>query len=64
MVSSLSNNLHMRMDNSVETRCRESDGILVYLIDKYDMEHKISVAETGDKSHQLQWLFFQASGQG
>ncbi|RDX53268.1 hypothetical protein OH76DRAFT_1399152 [Lentinus brumalis] len=54
----------MRMDNSVETRCRESDGILVYLIDKYDMEHKISVAETGDKSHQLQWLFFQASGQG
>lgn len=31
--------------------------------DKYDTEHRISV--TGDeKYHELQWLYFQASGQG
>lgn len=37
---------------------------MIYLVDKYDPEHKISAAETNDKYHQLQWLFFQASGQG
>ncbi|KAI0720447.1 thioredoxin-like protein [Cerioporus squamosus] len=34
----------------------ESDAILIYLVDEYDKEHKISVAETNDKYHQLQWL--------
>ena len=43
---------------------RESDAILVYLVDKYDPEHKISAVSEEDKYHQLQWLFFQASGQG
>ena len=43
---------------------RESDAIFVYLVDKYDPEHKISAVTEGDKFHQLQWLFFQASGQG
>ncbi len=43
---------------------RESNAIMIYLVDKYDPEHKISAAETNDKYHQLQWLFFQASGQG
>ncbi|RPD62373.1 glutathione S-transferase C-terminal-like protein [Lentinus tigrinus ALCF2SS1-7] len=42
----------------------ESDAIMLYLVDKYDTEHKISAAETNGKYHQLQWLFFQASGQG
>ncbi|RDX53270.1 glutathione S-transferase C-terminal-like protein [Lentinus brumalis] len=42
----------------------ESNAIMIYLVDKYDPEHKISAAETNDKYHQLQWLFFQASGQG
>lgn len=41
----------------------ESNAIIQYLSDKYDTEHKISV--TGDdKYHELQWLYFQASGQG
>ena len=44
--------------------CRESDAILTYLVDKYDPEHKISASTEADKYHQLQWLFFQASGQG
>ena len=44
--------------------CRESDAILTYLVDKYDPAHKVSAASEGDKYHQLQWLFFQASGQG
>ena len=43
---------------------RESDAIMIYLVEKYDSEHKISVADPNDKYHQLQWLFFQASGQG
>ena len=43
---------------------RESDAILTYIVDKYDPEHKISAATEEDKYRQLQWLFFQASGQG
>ncbi|PCH40716.1 glutathione S-transferase C-terminal-like protein [Wolfiporia cocos MD-104 SS10] len=42
----------------------ESNAILVYLVDKYDTSHKISVEKYEDKIVQLQWLFFQASGQG
>ncbi|KIP10023.1 hypothetical protein PHLGIDRAFT_115839 [Phlebiopsis gigantea 11061_1 CR5-6] len=41
----------------------ESDAIIQYLVDKYDTAHRISA--TGDETyHQLQWLHFQASGQG
>ena len=43
---------------------RESAAIIAYLVDKYDLEHKISVSDANEKYHQLQWLFFQASGQG
>ncbi|KAI0081360.1 glutathione S-transferase C-terminal-like protein [Panus rudis PR-1116 ss-1] len=42
----------------------ESDAILLYLVDKYDTEKKFTVTEEGDKYHLIQWLFFQASGQG
>ncbi|KAI0685588.1 glutathione S-transferase C-terminal-like protein [Cytidiella melzeri] len=42
----------------------ESDAIIVYLVDNYDTEHKISVSDTKQKYEQLQWLFFQSSGQG
>ncbi|KIP03189.1 hypothetical protein PHLGIDRAFT_31921 [Phlebiopsis gigantea 11061_1 CR5-6] len=42
----------------------ESDAIILYLVDKYDPEHTISAAADADKYLQLQWLFFQASGQG
>ena len=43
---------------------RESDAILLYLAERYDPEHKLSVAEGDDKFTLIQWLFFQASGQG
>ena len=43
---------------------RESDAILLYLVERYDPEHKLSVAEGNDKFTLMQWLFFQASGQG
>ncbi len=43
---------------------RESDAILQYVASKYDKEHKLSVADEEDKYCLLQWLFFQASGQG
>jgi glutathione S-transferase len=42
----------------------ESVAIMVYLTDKYDPEHKISVSDSDEKYEQLQWLLFQASGQG
>ena len=43
---------------------RESGAILLYLVEKYDTEHKISAETFEDKASQLQWLFFQSSGQG
>ncbi|KAI0725193.1 glutathione S-transferase C-terminal-like protein [Fomitopsis betulina] len=42
----------------------ESNAILAYLVEKYDTEHKISVSSFEEKAQQLQWLFFQSSGQG
>ncbi|KAH9931778.1 glutathione S-transferase C-terminal-like protein [Amylocystis lapponica] len=42
----------------------ESNAIMTYLVEKYDLEHKISVVGFEDKIVQLQWLFFQSSGQG
>lgn len=42
---------------------RESNAILLYLVETYDKEHQISV--TGmDRFTLNQWLLFQASGQG
>ena len=46
------------------TVLRESDAILLYLVEKYDPDHKISAATEEERFKQLQWLFFQASGQG
>ena len=43
---------------------RESNAVLLYIIEKYDKEHKLSVTEANEKFALLQWLFFQASGQG
>ncbi|EKM53777.1 uncharacterized protein PHACADRAFT_260287 [Phanerochaete carnosa HHB-10118-sp] len=42
----------------------ESDAIIEYIVQKYDTEKKISAATEEDRFRQLQWLFFQASGQG
>ncbi|OCH84432.1 glutathione S-transferase [Obba rivulosa] len=42
----------------------ESAAILMYLVEKYDTEHKISVTDPKEKIIQLQWLAFQISGQG
>ncbi|KAJ3474541.1 hypothetical protein NLI96_g12403 [Meripilus lineatus] len=42
----------------------ESNAILLYLVGKYDKQNKFSVAEENDKYSMIQWLFFQASGQG
>ncbi|KAI0659291.1 glutathione S-transferase C-terminal-like protein [Cubamyces menziesii] len=42
----------------------ESDAIILYLIEKYDPEHKLSVSDANEKFTLIQWLFFQASGQG
>ncbi|OJT13983.1 Glutathione S-transferase 2 [Trametes pubescens] len=42
----------------------ESGAIITYLAEKYDPEGKISAKGFEEKMKQLQWLFFQASGQG
>lgn len=42
----------------------ESNAILEYLVYTYDKEGKLSVTKPEDKYIQLQWLFFQSSGQG
>lgn len=54
------------VDNETGYTLWESGAILVYLVDKYDKDHKISAdASKGEDTYkQLQWLFFQASGQG
>ncbi|TCD64427.1 Glutathione S-transferase 2 [Steccherinum ochraceum] len=43
----------------------ESGAILLYLVDKYDKENRLTVPVDHPERHQLyQWLFFQTSGQG
>lgn len=43
----------------------ESGAILLYLIDKYDTEHKLSFAPDSNEAQLArQWLFFQTTGQG
>ncbi|CCL99556.1 uncharacterized protein FIBRA_01574 [Fibroporia radiculosa] len=42
----------------------ESNAIITYLVQKYDTSLKISVDDPKEKIIQLQWLLFQASGQG
>ncbi|EPQ56277.1 glutathione S-transferase [Gloeophyllum trabeum ATCC 11539] len=42
----------------------ESNAILLYLAERYDPDHTLSASTDADKYKQLQWLFFQASGQG
>ncbi|KAI0633643.1 glutathione S-transferase C-terminal-like protein [Trametes polyzona] len=42
----------------------ESNAILLYLVDKYDKEKRLTVTGDNEKYTLLQWLFFQASGQG
>ncbi len=42
----------------------ESGAILLYLVDKYDKEKRLTVTDEKDRYSLIQWLFFQASGQG
>ncbi|KZT58761.1 glutathione S-transferase [Calocera cornea HHB12733] len=42
----------------------ESNAILLYLVEKYDKDHKLSASTDAQKAIQNQWLFFQASRQG
>ena len=42
----------------------ESNAILLYLVERYDKEKRLTVTGEKDQATLLQWLFFQASGQG
>ncbi|KAI9059894.1 glutathione transferase Ure2p class [Trametes sanguinea] len=42
----------------------ESNAILLYLVERYDTQNTLGVSSEGEKYQLLQWLFFQASGQG
>lgn len=52
------------IDHSTNTTVWESKACMLYLVDKYDPEHEISVADAAAKVETLTYLFFQASGQG
>ncbi|KAK7689595.1 hypothetical protein QCA50_007387 [Cerrena zonata] len=41
----------------------ESNAILLYLIDRYDTEKRLTSTNAEEKYQIMQWLFFQASGQ-
>ncbi|CAI7604014.1 unnamed protein product [Penicillium viridicatum] len=45
-------------------RDNESGAIVEYLIDTYDVSHKLSYETFPEKYHMQQWLHFQMSGQG
>lgn len=42
----------------------ESNAILLYLVEKYDPEKRLTVTDEKGRHEIDQWLFFQASGQG
>jgi len=42
----------------------ESGAILLYLVEMYDKENRLTVTDPKEKALLNQWLFFQASGQG
>ena len=48
----------------MEWNDRESAAIILYLVDNYDRSHRLSFARYEEKILNIQWLFFQASGQG
>jgi glutathione S-transferase len=52
-------------DPNTDLTLWESGAIVLYLIDKYDTENKISFPKGSNESYLAeQWLFFQVSGQG
>ena len=50
------------IDSNTGITIWESGAIILYLIENYDKEHRLSSADTVEKWQLLQWLFFQVSG--
>ena len=42
----------------------ESNAIILYLVPRYDKEKRLTYADEKAQYSVLQWLFFQAAGQG
>ena len=52
-------------DPNTDLTLWESGAIVLYLVDRYDTDHKLSFKSGTDEAYLAQqWLFFQASGQG
>ena len=52
-------------DPNTDLTLWESAAIVLYLVERYDTDHKISFPRGSNEAFQAQqWLFFQASGQG
>ena len=67
MISSFGEKILMLLRRDTEqswASCRESNAILLYLVDKYDNENEFGGRNEKEKASINQWLFFQASGQG
>lgn len=52
------------VDHKANVTVWESKAIMLYLVEKYDTDNKISVTDAAEKIETLTYLFFQASGQG
>jgi len=50
------------IDPNTNTTIWESGAIIVYLVEQYDIQGKISFQSTAEKYGCLQWLMFQVSG--
>ncbi|CAD0100774.1 unnamed protein product [Aureobasidium mustum] len=51
-------------DPNTDMTVWESGAIILYLIDQYDKEGKLSYLDAPQKYASMQWLMFQVSGQG
>ena len=49
--------------HSSASRFRESAAILLYLVDNYDPEKRLTSTNAKEKYQIVQWLLFQSSGQ-
>ena len=51
-------------DVGIYANAFQSGAIILYLIEQYDKDNKLSYPSTAEKYLAQQWLFFQVSGQG
>lgn len=51
-------------DPNTDIQIFESGAIILYLIETYDKDQKLTYTSAKEKALQNQWLMYQVSGQG